>query len=300
MNQKLQVLRGIFNSSNYRFLGLTLTILLGIYKRYKPAVTSCGSTGPAYWFIFNDSKLLINPKNDYNLPFTDSLKEFSISPIRSIYLGTLEDYPVYVAEVAEDTAAPDGMTFEDLKSLYEVLDEDIFLLAGRAIQIINWDKNHQFCGKCGAFTETADHEMAKVCPECGHMSFPRLSPAVITAIVKDSKILMAQHGYRGNMYGLIAGFVEPGETLEECVQRETMEEVGLRVKNIKYFSSQGWPFPHSLMVGFTAEYESGEIQVDGREITEAKWFSPDEIPRAPSKMSIASELIDWFIEKYSN
>ncbi len=131
------------------------------------------------------------------------------------------------------------------------------------------------------------------------MSFTRLSPAVITAIIKDGEILMAKHSYGYNRYSLIAGFVEAGETLEEAVERETEEEVGLKVKNIKYFGSQPWPFPHSLMIGFTADYESGMIQVDGNEITDAKWFSPDEIPRIPSNMSIASELIDWYIENYS-
>jgi NAD+ diphosphatase len=204
------------------------------------------------------------------------------------------------AEVAPETTAPQGLAFKDLKSLYEVLDEDIFLLAGRAIQIINFDKNHQFCGKCGAPTENKKHEIAKICPECGFMSFTRLSPAVITAIIKDGKILMAKHSYGYNRYSLIAGFVEAGETLEEAVERETEEEVGLKVKNIKYFGSQPWPFPHSLMVGFTAEYKSGEIHVDEKEIEHAKWFSPDEIERPPSKMSIASELIEWFIENYSS
>jgi NAD+ diphosphatase len=194
MNKKLQVLRGIFNSRNYHLLGLTLTILLGIYKRYKPSVTSNPeNNGPAYWFIFNDSKLLINPKNDNKLLFANDLNELSTSPIRTQYLGTLEGHSCYAVEVAPETTAPQGMAFEDLKSLYKVLDEDIFLLAGRAIQIINFDKNHQFCGKCGAPTENKKHEIAKICPECGFMSFTRLSPAVITAIIKDNKILMAKH-----------------------------------------------------------------------------------------------------------
>ncbi len=302
MNKKLQIFRGIFNSRNYHFLVLTLTILLGIYKRYQPAVASqCASNTPAYWFIFNSDKLLINPKNDLKIPFTDSLKEFSIISIREYYLGTLDGHPTYTAEVTPETTAPEGMSFEDLKLTYDILDEDIFLLAGRAIQIINWDKNHQFCGACGAPTINWEHGNAKKCPECGHMSFPRISPAVITAIVKDGKLLMAKHSYGvTNRYGLIAGFVDPGETLEEAVKREVAEEVGLKVKNIKYFDSQPWPFPHSLMVGFTAEYKSGEIKVDELEILDAKWFSPEEISPLPSKMSIASELIEWFIENYSN
>ncbi|MGB9937232.1 MAG: NAD(+) diphosphatase [Methanobacterium sp.] len=272
-----------------------------IYKRYKPSITpKCLTNVPAYWFIFNNSELLINPENNLKLPFIDSLKEFSILPIRTQYLGELEGHPVYTAEIAPETPAPEGYYFKDLRLLYDTLNEDIFLIAGRAIQIVNWDKNHQFCGKCGAPTETHKREMAKICPECGFMSFTRLSPAVITAIIKDDKLLMAKHSYGGyKRYSLIAGFVEAGETLEEAVLRETEEEVGLKVKNIKYFGSQPWPFPHSLMMGFTAEYESGEIKVDEKEIDDAKWFAPEEIELPPSKMSIASELIDWFIENYS-
>ena len=270
-----------------------------IYKRYDPAVSpNCASNVPAYWFIFRDKMLLINPKNDLKILFTESLKEYSILPVREHYLGTLNDHDCFVVEVPSQTQAPECMSFHDLRQLYNVLDEDIYLLAGRAIQIINWDKNHQFCGKCGAPTKKWEYENAKKCPECGHTDFPRLSPAVITAIIKDGKLLMAKHGYREKMYGLIAGFVEPGETLEEAVSRETQEEVGIKVKNIRYFSSQPWPYPHSLMIGFTAEYESGEIKADGREITEAGWFSPDEIPRIPSKLSIARDLIDWFTESY--
>jgi NAD+ diphosphatase len=270
-----------------------------IYKKYKPANIPKDLTNTSsYWFIFKYYEMLVKITDaSINIPY-GKLKELKIIPIRTQYLGTLEGKPCYSAEVDPKTEAPEGMEFRDLRSLYNVLDEDIFLLAGKAVQMVGWDRDHQYCGRCGAATETSTYEMAKVCPECGFKSFVRLSPAVITAIVKDGKLLMAKHGYRGGMYGLIAGFVEPGETLEEAVERETMEEVGLRVKNIKYFGSQSWPFPHSLMVGFTAEHESGGINVDGKEITDAEWFSPDEIPRTPSKISIASELIEWFILKF--
>ncbi|PKL67029.1 MAG: NAD(+) diphosphatase [Methanobacteriales archaeon HGW-Methanobacteriales-1] len=270
-----------------------------IYKQYHPENRpNHKNNSKAYWFVFNSDKILINIKNK-TIPFSKDLAEFNFTTIRKIYLGTLQDHPCYAAEVEEANYIQDW-AFNDLKSVYSILEEDIYLLAGRAIQIINWDKNHQFCGKCGTPTETMDNEMAKFCPECGFTSFTRLSPAVITAIVKEGKLLMAKHTYtRSNMYGLIAGFVEAGETLEEAVQRETMEEVGLKVKNIKYFSSQPWPFPHSLMIGFTAEYESGDIEVDGAEIAHAKWFEVNDLPEMPSRISIAGELIDWYIKNYS-
>ncbi len=272
-----------------------------IYKKYKPVNSPKDLTNtPSYWFIFKDHEMLVKVTNTgITIPYAENLEELKITPIRTQYLGTLEGQPCYSVEVTPETEAPEGMEFKELRDLYEFLEEDVYLLAGKAVQVVTWDRNHQFCGRCGIPTITSEYEMAKVCPECGFRSYVRLSPAVITAIVKDGKLLMAKHGYRGGMYSLIAGFVEPGETLEEAVERETLEEVGLKVKNIKYFGSQPWPFPHSLMVAFTAEYESGDINVDGREITDAKWFSIDEIPRMPSQASIASELIEWFILNFS-
>ena len=271
-----------------------------IYKRYDPDVEHNHKNYPAYWFIFNSDKLLINSKKDDKIPFIKDINVLNITIVRSHYIGTLNGHPCICAEVSPETVTLDGMIFLDLYELYGVLDEDLFLLAGKAIQIINWDKNHQYCGKCGTLTELMDNEMAKICPECGFASYTRISPAVITAIIKNDKILMAKHSYGlKNRYALVAGFIEAGETLEEGVKREVMEEVGLKINNIKYFGSQPWPFPHSLMVGFTCEYESGEINVDGKEIIDAKWFDVDDVTPMPSKISISNELIEWYIETYS-
>ncbi len=274
-----------------------------IYKRYIPEFTpNKENNKDAYWFLFNSHKILVELLSDtqIKIPFTKNLEELNLSPESFHYLGTFNGHPCYSGELENETDTPDGMVFKDLRSLYELMDEDVYLLAGRASQIANWNRTHRFCGQCGAPTRTKDDEMAKICPECGFISFTRLSPAVITAIIKDGKLLMALHTRTsGNMYGLIAGFVEPGETLTEAVQRETMEEVGLNVQNIKYFGSQPWPYPNSLMIAFTAEYESGEIQVDGNEIIDAQWFSADELPRVPSQMSIAGELIEWYLENYA-
>jgi NAD+ diphosphatase len=275
-----------------------------IYKQYIPENRpNHESQIKSYWFIFNSGKMLVNVETG-QIPLVKDLNEFDITPLRKIYLGKFMGQTCYAAEVdteVETINIPKGMAFENLRSLYPILDEDVYLLAGRAIQIINWDKNHQFCGKCGTPTETMDEEMAKICPKCGFISFTRISPAVITAIVKEGKLLMAKHNYgQYRRYGLIAGFVEAGETLEEGVEREIMEEVGLKVKNIEYFGSQSWPYPHSLMIGFTAEYESGDIEVDGKEIAHAKWFKAKDLPEMPSRISIAGELIDWFVESYSD
>jgi len=271
-----------------------------IYKRYEPAVTTSNEiVDEIYWFAFCVNKMLVKVDNDnFSIPYLKDLQVVNISPVRTQYLGILQGHPCFSAEISPDTTAPEGLTFMDLRSLYGIIDEDLFLLAGKAFQIVSWDQMHQFCGRCGSRTQEQPGERAKICPQCGFISYPRICPAVITAILKEDKILLAHaKAFKGNMHSLIAGFLEPGETLEECVQREIMEEVGLKVKNIKYFSSQPWPFPNSMMIGFTAEYESGEIAVDGTEISEAGWFGVDNLPELPSEVSIARKIINWYIEQ---
>jgi NAD+ diphosphatase len=267
-----------------------------IYRRYEPAVEP-GSVenGPSYWFVFRENKLLVRMEGGKAaIPCVRDLAELNLSPLTAQFLGTLEDRPCWSAEVAPEAAAPSGMSFEELRPLYAALDEDIFLLAGKALQIVNWEQMHRYCGRCGRKTEPLPGERAKTCPACGLASYPRLNPAVITAVLKDGKILLTHNtSFPGNRYSLIAGFVEAGETLEECVKREIKEEAGIKVKNIRYFGSQPWPFPNSLMIGFTAEWESGEIAVDGKEITDAGWYDSGNLPNIPPKISIAREIIDW-------
>ncbi|MHA6531746.1 NAD(+) diphosphatase [Paenibacillus sp. BAC0078] len=273
-----------------------------IYKRYIPAVSPDPDfSGSAYWLIFHSGKLLVTETGGLTgIPLAISLEELSMTPIRTLYLGTFEDIPCFAAEVAAETAEPEGMAFRPLRPLYELLDEDLFHLAGRGIQLLAWDETHQFCGKCATSTVLSQVEHSRTCPACGQVSYPRIAPAVITAILKDNKLLLAHSPhFVNNMYGLIAGFVEPGETLEDCVQREIQEEVGIRVKNITYFGSQQWPFPHSLMVGFLAEYESGEITVDGEELDHADWFELDQLPVIPPHVSIARKIIDWVVQHHS-
>lgn len=239
---------------------------------------------------------MIEHSETAGIPKVESLAEFGLAPLHTHYLGKLDGHPCFAAELPEHSVAPVGMGFRGLRTLFGLLDDLHFTIAGRAIQIVNWDQTHQFCGRCGVRTEPKRDERARVCPQCGHLSFPRLSPAVIVAVVKDSRILLAHAGhFPEGMYSVLAGFVEPGETLEESVQREVHEEVGLRLKKIRYFGSQPWPFPHSLMIAFTAEYAGGRITVDGVEIVDAQWFSVDKLPRIPGKISIARQLIDWFV-----
>lgn len=184
----------------------------------------------------------------------------------------------------------------DLRSLHGRLSDAEWNIAGRATQLLDWQRDHRFCGRCGRETEPAPNMRAMRCPHDGTTAFPRLSPAVIVLIERaDGRCLLGRNGlWDIPMYSTLAGFVEPGETLEDTVHREVFEEVGVRVRDIRYFGSQPWPFPNSLMLGFVAEYDGGEISVDGEEVVDAGWFAPDELPMTPPTMSIAGQLIaDW-------
>jgi NAD+ diphosphatase len=193
-------------------------------------------------------------------------------------------------------SAPD---FADLMALWGSLDEQSWVLAGRAVQLVEWARTHRFCGRCGSPTNEAPGERALRCRSCGLQAFPRLAPAIITLVERDDgRVLLGRNArWPTAMYSCLAGFVEPGETLEEAVRREVHEEVGVRVGELLYRRSQPWPFPHSLMVGFNARYESGEIQCDDDEIADAHWFAPDELPSVPGPMSIARWLIDDWIAR---
>jgi NAD+ diphosphatase len=165
---------------------------------------------------------------------------------------------------------------------------------------MEWDRTHQFCGRCGAPMERVPNERAKKCTVCGLTNYPRLSPAIIIAVTRmiegEKRILLARnHRFPAGRYSVLAGFVEPGESLEECAAREVMEEVGIEIGNIRYFGSQPWPFPNSLMLGFTADYQVGDFHLEDAEIAEAGWFSANNLPNLPQKPSIARQLIDAFV-----
>lgn len=219
-------------------------------------------------------------------------------PVRQQYLGTLDGRPVVSAELVEEIEAPDGMAFLGLRSLFGRLSEDLFWIAARA-EIVAWDRDHQFCGRCGNDTEDQEEERSKKCPRCGLVAYPRLSPAVIVLVERGDEVLLARspHFVPG-MYSTLAGFVEPGEDLEHTMVREIEEEVGVAVANVRYFGSQPWPFPNSLMIGFRADYAGGEIVLEDDEIEDAAWFRADELPCIPPRLSIARALIDAFLAEH--
>jgi NAD+ diphosphatase len=250
------------------------------------------------WFIFNSGKLAIEAEGDsIEIPLVSKINKYKHRLTHIHYVGQLEGKHCYAAEIGEIVGVEKDFSFGDLRTIMPNLAEDMFFIASRAIQIINWDKEHKYCGRCGVLMHQKSGERVKLCPSCGLTNYPRISPAIIVAVTKGNELLLAHNkNFRPGMFSVIAGFVDAGETFEECVKREVMEEVGIKVKNIKYFKSQPWPFPNSLMIGFTAEYESGEITPDGVEIEEAHWYTADKLPSIPSKVTISGKLINWFVE----
>ncbi len=251
---------------------------------------------PAWWFCCRGSELLVvTSDGNCSIPVGDRLKSLDIEPVRSQFLGYLNNHPCIAAELPKEVILPPGTDFQPLRKLHGVLKDDLFTIAARAVQITEWDRTHQYCGHCATPTIQLPTERAKRCPNCNLRQYPRLSPAVIMLVYKGEQLLLARAPrFRNGMYSVLAGFVEPGESLEETVAREVKEEVGLEVKNIRYFGSQPWPFPNSLMVGFTAEYASGTITPEPTEIEAADWFNKTELPPVPGELSIAHKLIDWF------
>lgn len=274
--------------------------IFGMKKPFVSEITPPSNlSGPAWWFGFHRNQLLLQKTADsFEVPFMDNFEEIGIAAGARHYLGRYNNSACYAVDLPDATVM-DNLEFKDLRQAHAGIDEDLFVLGGRAVQIVEWDRTHQYCGRCGEKNETKSKERAKQCPKCKFLSFPRLSPAIIVMVERDGKILLARSPhFPKKMYSVLAGFVEPGETIEECVSREIKEEVGIDVTNIRYFSSQPWPFPNSLMLGFTAEYAGGEIQVDGVEIAEAQWFSPSAMPSIPGRISISRRLIDYFLETH--
>lgn len=254
-------------------------------------------SSPSFFFYFCNEKLLTIGGNKETTLCTSSPSQLGIQLKFCQYFGNYGGTDCFVAEPQETFSPDSSMQLCGLRSLFGRLEDDLFTLAGRAIQVLHWHKEHQFCGKCGTAMKNREAELAKICPHCRFISYPRLSPAVIMSVVRDNQILLARSPrFTKEMYSTLAGFVEPGETLEDAVKREVREEVSIVVENVQYIASQPWPFPHSIMIGFSADYRSGTIEVDGNEIEDAAWFSIHNLPPLPSKITIARMLIDNFIK----
>lgn len=253
------------------------------------------------WFVFYKDQLLIEKKDGtYTIPFGTEPPipvpvGSTVHTIGGIEGRTAKTYAVYAPVPGCES---DYHQMIDLRTSYDYLPWNEYNVAGKAFEILNWDKNSRYCPMCGVPTVQIS-PIAKKCPECQQEIYPRISPAIIVRIRKDDSILLVHaRNFRGTFNGLVAGFLEPGETLEECVYREVMEETGLRIKNLKYFGSQPWPYPSGIMVGYTADYESGTIKLQKDELSAGAFYTRDNLPEIPKKLSLARKLIDaWIDEK---
>jgi NAD+ diphosphatase len=251
------------------------------------------NTEPALWFAFQRSHMLVQVAEKPDLPCCLDLTEHGLESMRRQYLGTYQGKHCYTVELQESATLPEGWAVLGLRDLFRHFDESLAALSGRAYQILDWDRNHQFCSRCGTPTELRTDERARACPSCSYTTYPPISPAIMVLITRGRELLLARkREWVAGRYSALAGFVEPGEMLEHTVVRETREEVGVEVANIRYFGSQPWPFPHSLMIAFTAEYAGGELRPDGVEIEEAQWFDAAALPKLPPGISISRRLIN--------
>ena len=215
-----------------------------------------------------------------------------------LYLGCRDTIPCYAGLLDPESLVPPGWQFVKVRDLFTLVPDEELAIAAFATRMIDFDRKTRFCGRCGSRTHPSATERAKQCINCGLVTYPRLSPAVIVLVRNGDSILLARSPrFAPGMYSVIAGFVEPGEDLEHAVAREVCEETGIAVRNIRYFGSEPWPFPDSLMVGFTADYAGGEIAIDNNEIESAFWADRDHLPRIPEQLSISRALIDWWIEQ---
>ncbi len=245
--------------------------------------------------IVRKSEILVDDRQSDLFSKTDLL-----SPLPQ-YIGRYKRLSVYAHSVHGAAEAPEGASWVGLRALFGRLPDDLAAIAGRAIQLSEWDRSHRFCGACGTPTERAEKERARRCGACGLTAYPRISPAMMCLVTRGNEILLARNvNFPPGRYSALAGFLEAGESAEDAVHREVREEVGIEVKDLRYFASQSWPFPHSLMIAFSAEYASGELRPDTSEIADAQWFTQSSLPQLPPQVSIARALIDNTLARLEN
>jgi NAD+ diphosphatase len=253
-----------------------------------------------YWFIFCQSDLLIKHCADgtYAIPLSEKPPVKLKAWTHVMNVGRMEDgTPCKAFSVEHPVSDLEGYEMCGLRKSYYKLPRNFYLKAGKCHELLYWDKNTQFCGVCGAPMKMHT-DISKRCTSCGKEVWPQLATAIIVRIQRGDEILLVHaRNFATNFYGLVAGFVETGETLEEAVKREVREETQLEITNLKYFASQPWPYPCGLMVGFTADYVSGDIHLQRSELSSGGWFNRDNLPTIPEKLSIARMLIDDWLKR---
>jgi NAD+ diphosphatase len=264
---------------------------------FEPLVEPVEHAAPVT-FAFRGNELLIR-ESDAALPEAGALSRLALEDGNVHPVGLWDGRYCRAAWLPREAVAPEGHLFKGLRALFGRLDEPTLAVAGRAFQVADWARTHRFCGACGAPMARAPGERAMKCA-CGHVAYPRISPAMMVLVKRGPAILLARNVAvpAGGRMSALAGFLEPGESIEDAVHREVREEVGLEVKDLRYFASQSWPYPHSLMIAFTAEYAGGELRCDPAEIAEARWFGPgDALPELSPKQSVSRALIDAHLPK---
>ncbi len=255
-----------------------------------------------HYFVFHKDYILLEKHEDgsFNIPYSE-VPPTTITNRADIMTVTAADgEEVLTYSVDIPVADNSGLEPCGLRESYYKLPYGQYLKAGKCKELLYWDHNSKFCGACGGLMQKST-DISKKCSKCGKEVWPQLATAVIVLISKGNDILLVHaKNFRGNFYGLVAGFVETGETLEQAVSREVLEETGLKIKNIKYFGSQPWPYPCGLMIGFTADYQEGEISLQQSELTSGSWFDAANLPTIPEKLSIARMLIDDWLKKQKN
>lgn len=248
-----------------------------------------------YILHYHVNTLLLKAIGDeFELPQKRDFPELSDN-LNGIFLFTLNDIPCFLVPDSLLTDKP-GFIYKEINFFRSIRQQEIAWISIAGYHLMNWYTQHKFCGKCGTGTQLKVDERAIICPECNHVVFPKISPAIIVAIISNNKILLARNtNFQGSWYSLIAGYVDIGESLEETLVREVKEEVGVDVKNIRYYKSQPWPLSGSMMIGFVAEADENQpISIDDKEITDAAWFTRGNLPNHSSTISIAGEMIEKF------
>ncbi|MEP3856344.1 MAG: NAD(+) diphosphatase [Porticoccus sp.] len=247
------------------------------------------------FLLVRGQQLLCRTSSDPGILFDGDEVDTSAFPVH--LLGLFQCCPCYVVDMTHAQVLPVRTEWRDLRALLQVLSAELFSLAGRACQVALWDLQHHYCGFCGSQTVVSPSDRSRRCNDCHVFFYPRISPCVIVLITRDDHCLLASSARnQGKFYSALAGFIEPGESAEQTIHREVMEEVGIRVDNLRYFGSQPWPFPGQLMIGFHADYHCGDIQVDGIEITQADWWRFDRLPPCPGSQTLSGQLIQHFVD----
>ena len=265
--------------------------------RVRIYATVFGMTSSRAWFLVHPEGIAVRRAGDrIELPNDDDAAALGLTAARAHDVGVLDDGTPGLAAPIGNVPMDTTLKVAKLWELYPLLGDARFMMAGRASQIVEWAETHRFCGRCATPTQQIPTERCMRCPRCGLLGYPRISPAVIVLVRRGDEALLARGArFPGVFYSTLAGFVEIGESLEETIAREVREEVGIEIKTTRYFGSQAWPFPHSLMVGYFAEWAGGELRPDGNEILDAKWFRAGELPTIPPGVSIARRLIDAWL-----